>query len=109
MKNLIELTGDDLIRMKYRKGLRGNENIVLEPETQYAICLVRLHDSVTPGDYPTLKTNIEAVAGVQEISLLVGRTTPATASLPVASEGNETREVVKLRVDIDLTEIPESE
>ena len=109
MKDLIELTGDDLKRMLYRKGLRGNESVVLDPEGNYAICLAKLEDN--PGPLPVLKTNIEAVPGIQEISLLMGRTTPATASLPVApndSEGNpqETREVVKLSVNVDLTNVP---
>lgn len=84
----------------YGKKTKAFEREDLQPEATYAVCLVRLHPSVEPSDYPALKTAIEDVAGIQNISLLMDYTAAATADLPalhveeLVIEGN-----VKLRDD----------
>ena len=50
----------------------------LETDTKYAICLLKLNSAVVPGDYPNLKSAIEGVTGVQEITLIIDHQTRAT-------------------------------
>jgi hypothetical protein len=110
VQTISDLSADDVIKLQYAKGKRGSQPVVLAPEKRYAVCVLRLNDAVVPGDYPTLKTDIEAVTGVENIELLFDRVTPATASLPSApndGEGNPQhyQEKAGVRVDVDLVEV----
>ncbi len=73
-----DVTGDDLTKLVFAKRLRAGASQDLEDDTKYAIVLLKLAGAVVPGDYPTLKTNIEAVTGIQEVSLLIDHQTRAS-------------------------------
>lgn len=77
MKTLEEPTADQAVVDAYNKGMAASDQVVLTTSTKYAMCLLRLAGAVTPADYPTIKTSIEGVAGVQEITLLVDHETRA--------------------------------
>lgn len=77
-KTLTEPSTDDQIIDTYNRGMRTAERIVLDTDQLYAVCLLRLNNAVTPANYPALKTAIEAVTGVQNISLIIDHRTRAT-------------------------------
>jgi len=77
-KTLAEPTADAQLLDVYNRGMRIADRIVLETDQKYALCLIKLAAAVQPGDYPALKTAIEAITGVQEISLVVDHQTRAT-------------------------------
>ena len=72
-----DLTPEQIVQLEFRQR-RGNNRVDLEDSTKYAVVLLKLAGAVTPGDYPTLKTNIEAVTGVQEVTLLIDHETRAS-------------------------------
>jgi hypothetical protein len=93
---LEEPTADQTIVNTYNKGMARSAQEVLEADTRYALCLLKLHSSVTPGDYATLKAAIEGVTGVQNISLVVDHVT--RASVPA---GKELKAVVEINLRLD--------
>ncbi len=98
IKTILLATAEQLCRLARVGGLRANSDRVdLIPEAKYAVCLLRLHDTVTPGDYSTIGTDIKAVTGVQDIDLLVDYQAASAAEL----EEYEV-EVASVRADIRL-------
>jgi hypothetical protein len=98
---LSEPTADEQVERIYNRGMARAKRIEnLNLDERYALCLMRLHDTVTPGDYPTLKTSIEAVTGVQEIQLIIDTVTRAT--LPA---GKRLDAIVE--VNLRIEDIPE--
>jgi hypothetical protein len=74
----------------YNTTMRRSNQEGIATGQKFAVCLVKLAAAVNqPDDYAALKTAIEAVTGVQEISLLIDGQCPA--SIPV---GGELRAVV---------------
>lgn len=73
-----DLSADDLTKLVFAKRLKRTANADLADGTKYAVVLMKLAGAVTPADYPTLKTNIEAVVGIQEVSLLIDHQTRAS-------------------------------
>ena len=92
---ITEPIGDVLTKLIFAKRLRANAGEDLLDDTKYAIVLLRLAGAVVPGDYPTLKTNIEAATGVQEVSLLIDHQT--RVSVPA-----DHTQVLRVSADIDL-------
>ncbi len=107
---LIDMTPDQRLRLAVSKGLKRVVNKTLEDGTKYAICLLKLHPTVVPGDYPALKTAVEGVTGIQEIELLVDRETRATEDMPapLIADGTVAMEM-EIRVDIDFIDTPPEE
>ena len=68
---LIEPTADAKQVAMYNRGMHAADKIDLVPGAKYALCLLKLHSAAVPSDYGTLKTAIEAISGVQNISLVV--------------------------------------
>ncbi len=73
-----ELTAEQIKQDEYDRHMSQSAVLPLELDTRYAVCLLRLHSTVDPSDYAAHKTAIEAVAGVQEITLAVDHKTDAT-------------------------------
>lgn len=96
ISTITDLTADELTKLAFAKRMRANAQATdLVDGTRYAVVLVELHPTVTPGDYGTLRTNLEAVAGVQDVSLLIDHVTRA------AVPANHTQ-VLKVRADVTL-------
>ena len=61
-----------------RRMVRGRRGPI-DLDQKWAVCLLKLHPAVKqPGDYAALRTAIEAVAGIAEISLLVDGQAPSS-------------------------------
>jgi len=95
-KTLLEPTADQQIERIYNTGMAVSEQKVLEADTKYALCLLKLHSSVTPDQYPALKAAIEAVSGVQEISLVIDHQTRATVP-----DGKQLKVVMEFNLRLD--------
>ena len=93
-----ERTVEETDQEEYDRFMRQSESIALEPDTLYAVALVRLHSTVDPSDYPTLKTAIEAVASVQEITLVVDHHTDAAVP-----EGRALKVIIDAQIKRDRT------
>lgn len=63
-----------LIRNRTKKG--NHEPISVSQK--FAVVLLKLAPAVTQSDYPALKVAVEAVPGIQNVSLLVDGVTDAT-------------------------------
>lgn len=72
---------DEQLQIAVNKRARASGNLLLNADQKFACVLLKLAPAVTQGDYPALKTAIEAVTGIQEISLLVDGRVPV--SIPV--------------------------
>ena len=75
---LTEPTADNQTLNMYNKGMAAVDKRDLDTDQLYALCLLKLNNSVVPGDYPTLKTAIEAIAGIMDIQLVIDHHTRAT-------------------------------
>ena len=70
------------------------EKVTLKPDTAYGVLVIELDDTVDrPGDYAALKEAILAIAGLNDLELVIDGKTPA--SVP---EGRELRAEVGLTV-----------
>lgn len=78
VKTTVDLTAAQLGDLEFRKALRENTTEDLEDNTRYAVVLLKLHPTVTPDDYPTLKAAMIDVPGIQDVTLLFDRQTKAT-------------------------------
>jgi len=100
---ITEPTGDDLTKLVFAKRLRANSSMDLANDTKYALCILQLAGAVTQEDYPTLKTQIIAITGIQDVDLLMDHQTKAavpenhTQVLSVAAD-------IKLRDDTPALE-----
>lgn len=90
-----DLAADDLTKLEYAKRRKAHVSQDLDDDTKYAVVLLKLASAVTPADYPTLKSDIIAVTGVQDVTLLIDHETRATVP------ANHTQ-VVSVRADITL-------
>lgn len=90
-----DLTADELLKLEFAKRRKAAQSVDLADDTKYAIVLLTLNPAVTSGDYPTLKTDIEAVTGIQNVELLIDH--QARASVPA----NHTQ-VLGVRADVTL-------
>ncbi len=77
-RTLSEPTADEQLLDIYNRGMRIADRIVLETDQKYALCLLKLASAVQSTDYPALKAAIEAITGIQEISLVVDHQTRST-------------------------------
>lgn len=99
-RTLTEPTADQATINAYNKGMAMAAQEVLDTDTRYALCLLKLHSSVTPGDYAALKAAIEGVTGVMNISLVVDHVT--RASIPA-----DKQLVARMEIDLKLAPVPE--
>ena len=98
MQTITEPTADQQQERMYNTRMKRSESVVLELDTKYAVCLLKLAPGVTqPDDYPTLKAAVEAVVGIQEVTLLID-THGTPAEIP---EGKELRMVAEAHLRID--------
>jgi len=75
---ITEPSSDEQVIDMYNRGMTRAVSIDLNTATKYAVCLIRLAPAVTPANYPALKAAIEAITGIQEISLLIDHQTRAS-------------------------------
>ena len=73
--------------------------VSLEADTRYALCLLKLASAVEPSDYPSLKTAVEAITGIQEIQLVIDHQTRA-----VVPEGRDLAAVIVLGIRMPVAE-----
>jgi hypothetical protein len=93
---------DTQLTLAINKRARKSGSQVLEADQKFACVILKFAPAVTQEDYPVLKTALEAVAGIQEVALLVDGKIPA--SLPV-----DTQARLHLAAQIQLKEIPNPE
>lgn len=91
---------DERLQIACNKRARASGSLLLDASQKFACVLVKLAPAVTQADYPALKAAIEAVAGVQEISLLVDG--QSLASIPA-----DHRVRLHLTAQMRIEDIPE--
>ncbi len=91
---------DEQLQIAVNKRSRASGNLLLNENQKFACVFLKLAPTVTQGDYPALKTTIEAVTGIQEISLLVDGQVPV--SIPV-----DHRVRLYLEAQVRIEDIPE--
>ena len=78
VQTITEPSADEQKVDLYNTRMRRSNVEVLVADSKYAVCLIRLHPAVNQrGDYPALKVALEAVAGIQDVSLLIDGHAPA--------------------------------
>jgi len=98
IQTLTEPSADEQQIRMYNTRMKRSSVKVLAADTKYAMVLLRLHADVTqPGDYATLAGAMTAIAGVQEVSLLID-THGTPAAIP---EGKELRLIAEAHIRID--------
>lgn len=93
LATITEPSADALQRIMYNKGMRGNGRVTIPTNRKFAVTLIELAGAVDqPGDYAVLKAAIVAIAGIQDIHLLVDgqapSSIPANTELSVVVDGN---------------------
>ncbi len=69
----------------YNRRMRKGSRQGIDTGQKFAVCLIELAGGVNqPGDYAALKASVEAIAGIERISLLIDGQAPAT--IPVDME-----------------------
>ncbi len=101
INSITALTPKQLIELEFAKRLRANASKDLKDNTKYALVLMELGNGGE--SYSTLKAAIEAVPGIQEVSLLIDHQTKAVVP-------EFCTQVAGVRVDVHLREdTPEPE
>ena len=97
VQTIVEPTIADQQVDLYNTRMRRSNVETLVVGRKYAVCLIRLATAVNqPADYPALKAAIEAIAGVNEVTLLIDGQAPA--NIPT---GKQLRLVVEAHLRID--------
>ena len=96
------LTADEAEKLEFAKARKANVSFDLEDDQLYAITIIKLNNSVVPGDYAQLATDIKAITGVMDIDLLFEHRT--RAAIPT-----DHTQFLSLRADIKLRppEVPD--
>ena len=68
-------TDAEMRRARVQRYSRGNQ-IEIEAGRKFAVVLLKLHPDVTSADYSTLGTAVNAVTGIQGVSLLIDGQVP---------------------------------
>lgn len=80
-ETLNEPTADQLLVNLYNTRMKKRSEVDLIPGKKYGICRVRLAASVNqPADYPVLKASLEALAGIQQVVLLIDGQCPVNVA-----------------------------
>jgi hypothetical protein len=77
-KTLTEPTANQIVLDTYNRGMVAVDKLDLSVDQLYALCLIKLNNAVVPADYPALKAAIEAITGIQQISLVIDHHTRTT-------------------------------
>ena len=93
-------SADDRLQIAVNKRSRKSGSVLLNESQKFACVILKLAGAVTQGDYPTLKTNIEAIAGIQEVNLLVDGQIPADV-------GVDNRARLILDAQMRIEDVPE--
>lgn len=64
-------TVEETDQEEYDRYMSAHDRVDLEPDTNYAACLITLHPDVVEEDYPALKALIEEIPGITKIELLI--------------------------------------
>ena len=81
---ITEPSADEVQKLLYRTRMRRANHVTLATEQKFACVVLSLAPAVTQVDYPALKAAIEAIAGIQEVQLLLDGQMPA--SIPADTE-----------------------
>ena len=76
VKTLAVPSVDEQQKLAYNRKVKAAGTVVLPLGQKLASVVLQLSPAVTKADYPALKAAIEAVAGIQEVALLVDGITP---------------------------------
>jgi hypothetical protein len=109
MKTLQEPTSDEQQVRMYNRGMHAAEIIDLIPGDKYALCLLRLNAPVVPSNYTELKEDIEAIAGVAEISLVVDNQDAAGSVLTATSLPANKKLVGVVELNLRIEDVPPEE
>ena len=101
---IVEMSEDDLVRLAYERRMKRSVIKLLETDTKYAVCLVKLHSAVTPADYPTLGFEIKQVTGIQDVDLLIDFQTRATLPVPSDPVTRDTKLQLEIEADLNIVE-----
>jgi len=76
---------DDQLRISCNKRSRATGSVNIDEGQKYACVVLKLNPGVSqPGDYATLKSNIESVLGIQSVSLLIDGQIPTLPADSIA-------------------------
>jgi hypothetical protein len=70
IRTLTQFTADELLKLRFKKGMRGSNSQDLADAAKYTVVLLKLAPSVTSDDYAALETAVKAVTGVQDVDLM---------------------------------------
>ncbi len=96
VNTIAEPSADQIQQMVYNKSMRKGGMVRLPIGQKLAVVAISLAPAVTQADYPALKMVMEAISGIQAVSLLVDGRTPD--SIP---ENTELRLYVDAHLRID--------
>jgi hypothetical protein len=71
IKTIRALTEDEQAVLVFNRRMRGANSVALNTGQKVAVCALKLAPAVQQSDYPALKAAVDAIAGIQEIELLV--------------------------------------
>lgn len=95
-------SADEQQKLVYNRKVRKGNSVELPLDKKLACVILQLSPAVTQDDYPALATAIKAIAGIQEVDLLVDGQTPA--SIPTG-----TKLVLVADVQLRIDDLPEGE
>lgn len=78
VKALTVPSADEQQKLVYNRKVRVSNQVELPLDKKLAVVVLQLAPAVERSDYPELKTAIEAIAGIQDVELLVDGKTPAS-------------------------------
>lgn len=68
---------DERLKIAINKRAKRSGSVELDENRKFACVILKFNEAVTPANYPLLKTEIEALSGIQEVCLLVDGQVPA--------------------------------
>lgn len=93
---ITEPTADEQLIDLYNRGMVRAKAVLLDTNQLYAVCLLKLNNAVQPSDYPAIGAAINAVTGVESITLLMDHKT--RAAIPA---DHELRMIIEANLRID--------
>ena len=95
-------TADEAMRIAVNRTAKKSKTMVVADDQKLALVVLELHSSVTPSDYASLGSQINAITGIQGVNLVIDGTTRASVAA-----GYE--QVLVTEVHLRTHEIPSEE
>ena len=94
-------TAEEAMRVAVNRSSKRSKTITVGDDQQVAIIKLDLHSSVTPADYASLGSQINAITGLSGANLLIDGTTRAAVA-----EGYE--QTLTIEAHLRTREVPET-